>query len=87
MKNNSILAKKITFIIYRYQQQGNITLRQWFLPSQKVKFDLPVKSKIFITTDSQVNRVMQGKRIVSAEPFLRVDEKINDTIMRLHRRE
>jgi putative oxidoreductase len=87
LKNNSILPKKITFIIYQPQQEGNNTLVKWVLPFQKIKFDLPVKSKIYIATDLQVDIVMQGKRIDSDKPFLTVDEQINNITLQLNSRE
>lgn len=87
LKNNSILPKKVTFIIYQPQQEGNNTLIKWFLPFQRVKFDLPVESKIYIATDSQVDTVMRGKRIDGNKPFLSVDERINNTTLKLNSRE
>ncbi len=81
LRNNSILPKKKTFIIYQPQQEGNNTIIRWFLPFQKVRFDLPLDSKIYIATNSQVNRVMQGKRIDSDQPYVLVNEAIkNDTL-------
>ncbi len=87
LKNNSILPKKVTFIIYQPHQEGNNTLVKWFLPFQKVKFDLPVKSKIYMATHSQVDTVMEGRRIDSNKPFISVDEKINNTTLKLNNRE
>ncbi len=87
LKNNSILPKKVTFLIYQPQQEGNNTLVKWFLPFQKVKFELPVKSKIYMASDSQVDTVMQGKRIDSDKPFLSIDKKINSTTLKLNNRE
>jgi putative oxidoreductase len=87
LKNNSILPKKRTFIIYQPQQEGNNTLVKWFLPFQKVKFDLPVKTKIYIASDPQVDIVMQGKRIDDDKPFLTVDRKINNITLQLDKRE
>jgi putative oxidoreductase len=87
LKNNRILPKKVTFIIYQPQQDGNNTIVKWFLPFQKVKFDLPVKSKIYMAADSQVDTVMQGKRIDLNKPFIIVDENINNTILKLNSRE
>jgi uncharacterized membrane protein YphA (DoxX/SURF4 family) len=87
LKNNSILPKKVTFIIYKPQQEGNNTLVKWFLPFQKVKFELPVKSKIYMASDSQVNTVMQGKRIDNDKPFLSVDKKMNSATLKLNNRE
>jgi putative oxidoreductase len=86
LKNNSILPKKVTFIIYQPQEEGNNTLVKWFLPFQKVKFELPVKSKIYKASDSQVDTVMQGKRIDSDKPFLSVDENMNNANLKLNRR-
>lgn len=83
-ENNSILPKKVTFIIYQPQQEGNNTLVKWFLPLQKIKLELPVKSKIYIASDSQVATVMQGKRIDDDKPFVIVDEKINSTTLKLN---
>lgn len=87
IKNNSILPRKVTFIIYQPQQEGNNTLVKWFLPFQKVKFELPVKSKIYMASDSQVDTVMQGKRIDSDKPFLSVDKKMNSATLKLNNRE
>jgi len=87
LKNKSILPKKVTFIIYQPQQEGNNTLVKWFLPYQKVKFELPVKSKIYMASDSQVDTVMQGKRIDSDKPFLIVDKKMNNATLKLNSRE
>jgi len=87
LKNNSLLPKKITFIIYQPQQEGNNTRVKWFLPFQKVKFDLPVQSKIYIAADSQVDIVMQGRRIDSEKPFISVNAKINNTTLHLNSRE
>ncbi len=87
LKNNSLFPKKRTFIIYQPQQEGNNTLVKWFLPFQKVKFDLPVKTKIYIASDAQVDTVMQGKRIDGDKPFLTVDERINNITVQLNRRE
>jgi putative oxidoreductase len=87
LKNNSLFPTKRTFIIYQPQQEGNNTLVKWFLPFQKVKFDLPVKTKIYIASDPQVDTVMQGKRIDGDEPFLTVDEKINIITFQLNSRE
>ena len=87
LKNNSILPKKVTFIIYQPQQEGNNTLVKWLLPFQKVKFDLPVKSKIYMATPSQVDTVMEGRHIDSDKPFISVDEKINNSTLKLNNRE
>lgn len=87
VKNNSILPKKVTFIIYQPQQEGNNTRVKWFLPFQKIKFDLPIESKIYVATVSQVEIVMQGKRIDSYKPFVSVDQKIKYTTVLLNRRE
>ena len=87
LKNNSLFPKKRTFIIYQPQQEGNNTLVKWFLPFQKVKFELPTKSKIYIASDSQVDTVMQGKRIDGDKPFLIVDKKMNNANLKLNRRE
>lgn len=87
LKNNSLFPKKRTFIIYQPQQEGNNTLVKWFLPFQKINFYLPVKSKIYMATDSQVDIVMQGKRIDSDKPFITVDEKINNITLQLNSRE
>ncbi len=87
LKNNSLFLKKLTFIIYQPQQEGNNTIVKWFLPLQKVKFYLPVKSKIYIASDSQVDTVMLGKRIDGDKPFVIVDEKINNTTLKLNSRE
>jgi putative oxidoreductase len=87
LKNNSILPKKITFIIYHPQQEGNNTLVKWFLPYQKVKFELPVKSKIYMASDSQVNTVMEGRSIERDKPFISVDEKIDNSILKLNNHE
>jgi len=87
LKNNSLLPKRITFIIYQPQQEGNNTIVKWFLPFQRVKFNLPVESKIYVATDSQVDVVMQGRRIDSDQPFMRVDEKISNATLPLNRRE
>jgi putative oxidoreductase len=75
LRNNSLLPKKVVFIIYQPQQEGNNTLVKWFLPFQKKKFYLPAQSRIYIATDSQVDMVMQGRRIDSDKPFIIVDEK------------
>lgn len=87
LRNNSLLPKKVTFIIYQPRQEGNNTRVKWFLPFQKATFELPVYSKIYIATHSQVDRVMQGGRIDTDEPFITVDEKINNTTLPLRRRE
>jgi putative oxidoreductase len=83
LKNNSLFPKKVTFIIYQPQQEGNNTIVKWFLPFQKLKFDLPLKSKIYIATVSQVDTVMQGKRIDADKPFISVEEKIKNKILYL----
>lgn len=87
LKNNSILPKKRTFIIYQPQQEGNNTLVKWFLPFQKIKFDLPVKSKIYIASDAQVDIVMQGKRIDSDKPFVSAEMDMNNITLELNSRE
>lgn len=58
-----------------------------FLPFQKVKFELPFKSKIYMASDSQVDTVMQGKRIDRDKPFLSVDKKMNSATLKLNNRE
>jgi len=85
VKNNSFFPKKVTFIIYQPQQEGNNTRIKWFLPFQKVKFTLLAKSKIYIATAAQVDMVMQGKRIDNDQPFILVDKEINNTTFRLNR--
>ncbi len=87
LKNNSLVPKKRTFIIYQPQQEGNNTLVKWFLPFQRIKFELPVKSKIYIATDAQVKTVMQGNRIDSDKPFLSIDEKTKKTTWKVNSRE
>jgi len=87
VKNNSLFPKKVTFIIYQPQVEGNKTSVKWFLPFQKLKFQLPVKSKIYLATDSQVKTVMQGKRIDGDKPFVIVDKNINNTTLKLNSRE
>lgn len=87
LRNNSILPKKVTFIIYQPQMEGNNTLVKWFLPFQKIKFDLSLKSKIYLATDSQINTVMQGKRIDNNKPFLSVSEQMSNSTIRLIKRE
>jgi hypothetical protein len=85
LKNNSLFPKKVTFIIYQPQQEGNNTIVKWFLPFQKLKFDLPLKSKIYIATVSQVDTVMQGKRIDADKPFISVEEKIKNNTLPLRK--
>jgi len=84
LRNNSILPKKKTFIIYQPQQEGNNTLIRWFLPFQRVRFDLPLESKVYIATNSQVDRVMQGKRIDDEEPCISVSEFMNNATLSLN---
>ncbi|HNR06351.1 MAG TPA: DoxX family protein [Saprospiraceae bacterium] len=78
LKNNSLFPKKRIFIIYQLQQGGNNTIVRWFLPFQKIQFDVPIGSKIYIAADSQVEKVMQGQRIDSDKPFLTEDDRINN---------
>jgi len=87
LKNNSLFPKKVTLIIYQPQVEGNGTRIKWFLPFQKLKFELPVKSKIYLATDSQVKTVMQGKRIDGDKPFVIVDKIIKNTTLKLGSRE
>lgn len=87
LKNNSILPKKRTFIIYQPHQEGNSTLVKWFLPFQKINFDLPFKSKIYMATDAQVDIVMEGKRIDSDKPFVSVEMDMNNLTLELNCRE
>jgi len=54
------------------------------LPFQKLEFQLPVNSKIYTATATQVGIVMQGKRIDSDKPFLKVEEKINNTTLEVN---
>ena len=84
LKNNSILPKKYTFIIYQPLMKGNNTLIKWLLPMQKLKFALPEKSKIYLPTDSQIDSVMQGKRIDSDKPFLSVNKKLSNATIKLN---
>lgn len=86
LRNNSLLSKKYTFIIYNPEQEGNNTIVKWVLPYIKVKFELPVGSKIYIATKSQVNTVMQGKRIDGDQPFLIVDKTMKKSTLQLNRR-
>ena len=46
-----------------------------------------IKSKIYLATDSQVDTVMRGKRIDNNKPFLSVDEKMNNSTLKLNKRE
>lgn len=85
LQNNSLLSRKYTFIIYNPEQEGNNTLVKWVLPYIKVKFELPVGSRIYIATKSQVNTVMQGNRIDGDQPFLIVDETLKQTTLQLNR--
>lgn len=84
LKNKNIIPRKKTFIIYKPQQEGNNTLVKWFLPYQKIQIELPVGSKIYIATKLQIDKVMQGNRIDRDLPFIRVEEKINDSIIYLN---
>lgn len=84
LKNNSILPKKKTIIIYRPQQEGNNTLVKWILPFQKVRFNLPLESKVYLAKKSQVERVMQGMRIDDDEPCIWVSELINNATLPLN---
>ncbi len=84
LKNKNILPRKITFIIYKPQHEGNNTIVKWFLPYQKIQIDLPVGSKIYIATKLQIDKVMQGNRIDGDLPFIRVEEKIKDSIIPLN---
>lgn len=87
LKNNSFLPRKVTFIIYQPQEVGNNTRIKWLLPFQRVRFNLPVDSKIYIATNTQVDRVMQGKRIDEEKPFLKVSQDISRTTLRLSKRQ
>ena len=87
LKNNSMWPKKVTFIIYQPQQEGNNTRVKWFLPFQKIKFELPVNSKIYLASNAQIDTVMQGKRIDSDKPFLSVDKNMNRATLKLYSRE
>lgn len=83
VRNNSLLPKRITFIIYKNRQVGNNTLVKWILPFQKISFDLPENSKLYVASKAQVNRVMQGKRIDRDEPFIVVDKKMRHSTIPL----
>lgn len=87
LKNNGVLPKKVTFIIYQPQQEGNNTKEKRMLPFQKVAFELPVGSKIYLATDAQINTVMQGRRIDSETPFLFVNQAMNGKTLKLNRRD
>jgi hypothetical protein len=79
LKNKSALPKKITFIIYRFGEEGNNTIVKRFLPFQRIKFELPEQSTIYLATDSQIGVVMSGERIDNDPPFLTVQEAIRGT--------
>lgn len=83
VKNNSLLPRTYTFILYQPQQEGNNTRVKWMLPFQRVPFTLPETSTIYIATDRQVDRVMQGQRIDGDEPFVLVTEDVRDTTLKL----
>ena len=83
LKNNTIIPKRVTLIIYQPHQEGNNTLVMWFLPLQKKRWNLPVGSSIYLASDSQVDRVMQGKRIDGDKPFAIVDKNIKSTTLKL----
>jgi uncharacterized membrane protein YphA (DoxX/SURF4 family) len=87
LKNNSLLPKKVTFIIYQPGLEGNNTQVKWVLPFQKLKFELVVKSKIYLASDAQIQTVMQGKRIDSDKPFIILDKNIKNTTLKLNKRE
>jgi hypothetical protein len=57
------------------------------LPFQKLKFELPVKSKIYMASDSQVDTVMEVRSIDRDKPFISVDEKIDNSILKLNNQE
>lgn len=56
------------------------------LAISKVKFDLPVKSKIYIATAKQIDTVMQGRRIDQDTPMLTVEKSMQHTTILLHPR-
>jgi hypothetical protein len=87
LKNNRAWPRRVTFIIYQPQQEGNNTRVKWFLPFQKVKFNLPPKSKIYLATESQVDIVMQGKRIDQDPPFIIVGENLKHKTLELSKGE
>ena len=84
LKNNSLLPKKATFIIYQPQQKGNNTLVKWLLPFQKLRLVLPAESRIYLARPSQVERVMQGRSIEADQPFVIVTKKINKATLPLN---
>jgi len=83
VRNNSLLPRTITFIIYQPQLEGNNTRVKWFLPFQRMKFALPTQSKLYVATDAQVSLVMQGRRIDNDQPFVTVKESIKNTTLPL----
>jgi len=86
LKHNQAVPKKYTLIIYNAAEEGNNTRIKWFLPFQKMRFQLPAGSKIYIASSAQVAVVMQGNRIDGDKPFLVVEEKLQDKIVSLQHR-
>lgn len=72
VKNNSLVPKKVIFISYSPNKEGNQTLVKWFLPFQKKTMSFPIGSKIYIATSEQIETVMDGKSITNEEPFITV---------------
>lgn len=85
LKNNSLLPRKYTIIIYAPQQEGNSTRVKWFLPYQRIKYELPIGARMYIATQSQIDIVMQGNSINGDKPFVEVNRKTKNRTLKLNR--
>jgi hypothetical protein len=75
LRNNSILPRKYTIIIYEPGSTYNSTNGFFLMPYAKKRFELKLGSKIYNANRKQVGIVMGGGSIRTDEPLVTVSEE------------
>lgn len=82
-RNNSALPKKVTFISYSPNEQGNATRSYLLMPGFSKKIKYAEGTKVYIANSAQIGTVMSGKRIDNQQAFLVVKKSEAKKVVKL----
>jgi hypothetical protein len=82
-RNNSLMPKKVTFISYSPNEQGNATRSHLMMPGFSKKIMYAEGTKVYIANSAQIGTVMSGKRIDNQQAFLVVKKSESNKVVKL----
>ncbi len=82
-RNNSFMPKKVTFISYSPNEQGNATISYLIMPGFSKTIKYTEGTKVYIANKAQVGTVMNGKRIDNQQAFLFVKKAGSNKVVKL----